>query len=41
VLAERLPGAPTRGLMMYGINRAIQIRRFRMPAPRIKRGGSY
>ncbi|GAA1437343.1 hypothetical protein GCM10009616_38940 [Microlunatus lacustris] len=41
VLAERLPGAPTRGLMMYGINRAIQIRRFRLPAPRLKRGDTY
>jgi hypothetical protein len=41
VLAERLPGAPTRGLMMYGVNRSIQIRRFRMPAPRLKRGGTY
>lgn len=41
VLAERLPDAPTRGLMMYGVNRAIQIRRFRLPAPRIKRGDSY
>ena len=38
VLADRLPGAPTRGLMMYGVNRSIQIRRFRMPAPRLKRG---
>ena len=41
VLAERLPGAPTRGLMMYGVNRSIQIRRFRMPAPRLKRGDTY
>jgi hypothetical protein len=41
VLAERLPGAPTRGLMLYGVNRSIQIRRFRMPAPRTKRGGRY
>ena len=41
VLAERIPGAPTRGLMMYGVNRAIQIRRFRMPAPRRKRGDTY
>jgi len=41
VLAERLPNAPTRGLMMYGINRAIQIRRFRMPGPRLKRGDTY
>jgi hypothetical protein len=41
VLAERHPGTSTRGLMMYGINRAIQIRRFRMPAPRLKRGDTY
>lgn len=41
VLAHRMPGAPTRGLMLYGVNRAIQIRRFRMPAPRTKRGGRY
>ena len=41
VLAERLPGASTRGLLMYGVNRAIQIRRFRMPAPRLKRGDRY
>ena len=41
VLAQRVPGASTRGLMMYGVNRAIQIRRFRMPAPRLKRGDTY
>jgi len=41
VLAERLPGTPTRGLLLYGVNRAIQIRRFRMPAPRVKRGELY
>jgi hypothetical protein len=41
VLAQRMPGAPTRGLMLYGVNRAIQIRRFRLPAPRVKRGGTY
>ncbi len=41
VLAERLPKASTKGLMMYGMNRSIQIRRFRMPAPRIKRGEEY
>lgn len=38
LLAERMPGTPTRGLMMYGINRAVQIRRFRLPAPRVGRG---
>ena len=41
VLEQRQPGAPTRGLMMYGVNRASQIRRFRMPAPRVKRGERY
>ena len=40
VLAERLPKAPPKGLLMYGMNRMIQIRRFRMPPPRIKRGES-
>ena len=29
VLVERMPNAPTKGLLMYGINRCIQIRRFR------------
>jgi Protein of unknown function (DUF3043) len=41
VLAERLPNSSTRGLLMYGVNRCIQIRRFRMPPPRIKRGEAY
>ncbi len=41
VLAKRIPQAPTRGLMMYGVNRMIQIRRFRMPSPRLKRGDTY
>lgn len=41
VLAARLPRASTRGLMMYGMNRSIQIRRFRMPQPRLKRGEKY
>lgn len=41
VLAARLPGTSPRGLMMYGVNRAIQIRRFRIPAPRLKRGDTY
>ena len=38
VLATRLPKASPRGLLMYGMNRGIQIRRFRMPPPRVKRG---
>jgi hypothetical protein len=41
VLAERLPDASSRGLLMYGMNRSIQIRRFRMPPPRIKRGEAF
>ena len=41
VLAKRMPGASTRGLAFYGANRAIQIRRFRIPSPRIKRGQAY
>jgi hypothetical protein len=36
--AVRFPGESTRGVMMYAIMRALQIRRFRMPAPRIKPG---
>jgi Protein of unknown function (DUF3043) len=38
LLAARLPKASPRGLLMYGMNRGIQIRRFRMPRPRVKRG---
>ncbi|MGI3785016.1 MAG: DUF3043 domain-containing protein, partial [Janthinobacterium lividum] len=34
-------GTSTRGLLFYGANRAIQIRRFRIPAPRIKRGEKF
>jgi hypothetical protein len=41
VLAVRLPKASTKGLLMYGMNRTIQLRRFRLPAPRIKRGEKY
>ena len=41
VLAKRLPGTSTKGLLFYGANRAIQIRRFRIPSPRIKRGEKY
>jgi hypothetical protein len=41
VLLTRIPRASTQGLMFYGMNRAIQIRRFRIPAPRIKRGEEF
>jgi len=38
LVAERLPGESTRGLTMYAVFRALQIRRFRVPAPRVKPG---
>ncbi|RRD06607.1 DUF3043 domain-containing protein [Arachnia propionica] len=38
VLAQRVPNAITRGLMMYMFNRSLMIRRFRRPGPRINRG---
>lgn len=41
VLAVRLPKASPKGLLLYGMTRSTQIRRFRSPAPRIKRGEAY
>lgn len=41
LLAERLPGTPLRGLLMYGFNRQMTFRRWRRPPPRIKRGEAY
>ena len=41
VLAERMPKVSTKGLLMYGMTRSTQIRRFRMPPPRLKRGDAY
>ena len=38
LLAERLPGESMRGLTMYSVMRALQIRRFRVPAPRVSPG---
>jgi hypothetical protein len=38
LLAERLPGESTRGLTMYAVMRALQIRRFRVPSPRVGPG---
>lgn len=37
-VAARLPGEPTRGLGLYAVTRAMQIRRLRMPKPRVSRG---
>jgi hypothetical protein len=38
LVAERLPGESTRGLTLYAVFRALQIRRFRLPAPRVHPG---
>ena len=38
LLEERMPGHPRSGLFLYGMNRTLQIRRWRMPPPRVKRG---
>ena len=38
LVAERLPGESTRGLTIYATMRALQIRRFRVPAPRVGPG---
>jgi hypothetical protein len=38
LIAERAPGESTRGLTMYAVMRALQIRRFRVPAPRVHPG---
>jgi hypothetical protein len=37
-VAERLPGESTRGLTAYAVMRALQIRRFRVPKPRVGPG---
>jgi hypothetical protein len=41
VLAARLPKASSKGLLLYGMTRGTQIRRFRRPEPRIRRGEAY
>jgi hypothetical protein len=38
---ERLPNESTRGLAFYAIMRALQLRRFRTPAPRVKPGDDF
>ncbi len=38
LVAEQLPGESTRGLTTYAVMRALQIRRFRVPAPRVGPG---
>lgn len=43
IAAQRFPRLELKGkgLMMYGFNRSIQIRRLRMPRPTLKRGDSF
>jgi hypothetical protein len=41
LVSERLPGESTRGLTMYATMRALQIRRFRVPAPRVQPGQKF
>ncbi len=41
LIAERLPGESTRGLTIYAVMRALQIRRFRVPAPRVGPGSKF
>jgi Protein of unknown function (DUF3043) len=38
LVAAQLPGESTRGLTLYAVMRALQIRRFRVPAPRVGPG---
>ena len=40
LMAERLPDVSSTGLTRYAVFRAIQIRRFRMPPPRVQPGES-
>jgi hypothetical protein len=39
--AERYPNESTRGMTTYAVMRGLQIRRFRMPAPRLKPGDKF
>ena len=41
LVSERLPGESTRGLTLYATMRALQIRRFRVPAPRVRPGDKF
>jgi hypothetical protein len=41
LVAERLPGESPRGLTWYAMMRAMQIRRLRVPTPRLKPGDKF
>ena len=38
LMAERLPNESMKGLTAYSVMRALQIRRFRVPVPRVRPG---
>jgi hypothetical protein len=41
LVAQRCPDESTRGMTTYAVMRALQIRRFRMPTPRLKPGDKF
>src|SRR5579875_2951943 len=41
LVAERLPGQSARGATMYAVMRALQIRKMRVPAPRVRPGDTF
>jgi DUF3043 family protein len=41
LITQRLPGESSRGIGLYAAMRALQIRRLRMPKPRIKAGDTF
>src|SRR5271154_689112 len=41
LVAERLPDESTKGLTVYAVMRALQIRRFRVPTPRVGPGDKF
>ncbi|MFT3862083.1 DUF3043 domain-containing protein [Micropruina sp.] len=39
--AQRIPNEPLKGLLYYGFNRALSLRRMRIPRPVLKRGDTF
>jgi hypothetical protein len=40
IVPAKFPGQPARGLVLYAMMRAMQFRRFRIPAPRVEPGAT-